>query len=224
MQVLFETTEQVAFVTLNCSEKLNALSREMLEELARIFEDIAQDKNLRSVILTGAGTDIGELANLSEKEPKQVSESGQRVCNLIEHCPVPVIAAMDGIVIGYSYKLVLACHLRIASQESEFYLPKTGLGNKRIKANEALRMGLVNRVVPSPDILNEATSIARIISSLAPLAVRACLRAVIDGFNLPLQEGLKLEAELFSELFATEDMHEGTTAFLEKRKPIFQGK
>lgn len=224
MSVTIEIKDFIARITLNRPEKLNALSSEMLEELARIFEDIAQDKNLRFVILIGAGTDINELANLSEKEPKQVSESGQRVCDLIERCPVPVLAAINGIVIGYSCKLVLACHLRIASQESEFYLPKTGLGNKRIKADEALRMGLVNRVVPSPDILNEATSIARTISSLAPLAVRACLRAVIDGFNLPLQKGLKLEAELFSELFATEDMHEGTTAFLEKRKPIFQGK
>lgn len=257
MQVLVEQYKHIAFVTLNRPEKLNALSREMLENLREVFERIAQDENLRCVILTGAGdkafcagTDISELAMLNEEEARQASERGQRVCDAIENCPVPVIAAINGIAAGGGFELALACHLRVASQEAEFSLPETKLGlipayggtqrssriigegrvneimiaNKKIEANEALKIGLVNRVVPSSDVLKESTSLANEISKLAPLAVRACLQAVIKGFDLPLQEGLKLEAKLFSELFSTEDMREGTSAFLEKRQPNFQGK
>lgn len=257
MSLLFELRDRVAFVTLNRPEKMNALSPEMLEALRETFERIAQMSELRSVILTGAegkafcaGTDISGLANLNEEEARKASERGQRVCNLIENCPVPVIAAINGVAAGGGFELALACHLRVASENAEFSLPETKLGllpayggtqrlqriigegraneimiaNKKIKADEALRIGLVNRVVDSSQLLNETETLAQEISKLAPLAVRACLQAVIKGFDLPLEEGLKLEAKLFSELFATEDMREGTRAFLEKRQPHFQGK
>lgn len=256
MNLLFELRERVAFVTLNRSEKMNALSREMLEALGETFERIAQMSELRAVILTGAGrafcagTDISELANLNEEEARKASGRGQRVCNLIENCGLPVIAALNGIAAGGGFELALACHLRVASVDAEFSLPETKLGllpayggthrlariigegraneimiaNRKIKADEALRIGLVNRVVDTTQLLNEAETLAEEISKLAPLAVRACLQSVIQGFDMPLEAGLKLEAKLFSELFATEDMREGTRAFLEKRQPQFQGK
>lgn len=257
MNLIFEHREHLAFVTLNRPEKLNALSREMLESLRETFERITQDENLRCVILTSAGdkafsagTDIGELANLNEKEAHQTSERGQKICNLIENCGVPVIAAVNGIAAGGGFELALACHLRVASTKAEFSLPETNLGllpayggtqrlariiglgrvnelmiaNKNIKADEALRIGLINRVVDSSELINEAETLASEISKLAPLAVRSCLQAVIKGFDLPFEEGLKLEAKLFSQLFATEDMREGTRAFLEKRQPVFKGK
>jgi enoyl-CoA hydratase len=215
MNLLFETHNHLAFVTLNRPEKLNALSREMLEELREIFERIAQDENLRCVILTGAG----------DKAFCAGTDISETILTLIENSSVPVIAAINGIAAGGGCELVLACHLRIASQTSEFSLPETRLGliaNKKINAEEALRIGLVNRVVPSSDVLEEATSIAQTISSLAPLAVRACLQAVIRGFDLPLEEGLELEAKLFSSLFATQDMREGTSAFWKNVNPIFK--
>jgi enoyl-CoA hydratase len=93
-----------------------------------------------------------------------------------------------------------------------------------MSAAEALGVGLVNRVVPAGELLNEAQALAREIAQLAPLAIRACLEAVIRGTQLPLEEGMALEAKLFAGLFATEDVREGTSAFLEKRSPVFKGK
>jgi enoyl-CoA hydratase len=98
------------------------------------------------------------------------------------------------------------------------------LTGRRVTAVEALRIGLVNRVTENARLLDEAESLAREIAMLAPLAIRACLEAVTRGLSLPLAEGLALEAELFSRLFATDDVREGTSAFLEKRAPVFQGR
>jgi enoyl-CoA hydratase len=98
------------------------------------------------------------------------------------------------------------------------------LTGQSLTATDALRLGLVNRVVEPSELLHEAEALARTISELAPLAIRACLRAVTRGIDLPLAEGLALEAELFSSLFDTEDMREGTGAFLEKRRPVFKGR
>jgi enoyl-CoA hydratase len=98
------------------------------------------------------------------------------------------------------------------------------VAGEKLTADEALRLGLVNRVVAPPELLPEAEKLADAVSQLAPLAIRACLKAVTLGSRLPLEEGLQLEAELFSQLFSTADMREGTGAFLEKRAPIFKGK
>jgi enoyl-CoA hydratase len=238
----------IARITLNRPEKLNALSGEMLDQLAETFRIISQNQTLRAIVLTGAGnmafsaagTDTNEFAALNEEEVKQALQRSQAVCDAIENCRVPVIAAVNGIAAGFGCELALACHLRVASERAEFSFAETTLSSisvsgikraneltlagKTIKADEALRIGLVNAVVPSDQVQDEAMTLAQEIAKLAPLAVRACLQAVIKGFDLPLEEGLKLETELFSELFATEDMREGTRAFLEKRTPVFQGK
>lgn len=237
MQILFEINERVAFVTLNCFENnFSVLSHEALETLRETFEHIARNKNLRCVVLTCGEIDENEFAN-SNKETQFVSEQSQRVFDSIQNCSIPVIAALNGVVAGIWADLSLACHLRIASDETGFFLTDYStqrltriVGNHankltgNIKADEALRMGLINRVVEQSKLLEEATSLAQTVSSLAPLAVRACLQAVTKGFDLPLQEGLELEAKLFSQLFATEDAREGTRAFLEKRQPVFIGK
>jgi enoyl-CoA hydratase len=196
-----------------------------------------------------AGTDIGELSMMDVEEARLAAQSGQDVCGLIESCGVPVIAAVNGLAAGGGCELALACHIRIASETARFSLPETKLGvipayggtqrlarvvgsnralemmltGAEVTAAEALRFGLVNRVVAHTQLLSEAESLAREIASLAPLAIRACLEAVTRGLRLPLAEGLELEAELFSRLFATEDMREGTRAFLEKRPPSFKG-
>lgn len=252
-----ERCESFAIIRLNRPEKLNALSREMIVALSDLFKTIAGQPDLRAIILTGAGdkafcagTDITELtdvAGLDKDRAREVSERGQLLCNQIESCGMPVIAAINGIAAGGGCELALACHIRIASANAQFSLPETKLGlipgyggtqrlareigngralemmltGRTVSAAEALQFGLINRV--AGDLLAAAQSLAQEIAGLAPLAIRACLEAVIQGAKLPLAEGLALEARLFASLFATDDVREGTRAFLEKRSPVFKG-
>ncbi|HKP47932.1 MAG TPA: enoyl-CoA hydratase-related protein [Pyrinomonadaceae bacterium] len=196
-----------------------------------------------------AGTDLSELIDVPSEQALPVAQRGQKLCEQIEQSSVPVIAAVNGIAAGGGCELALACHLRVASEQARFSLPETKLGiipgyggtqrllrelgrarsleliltSGSIDAAAAMNLGLVNQVVQASELLATAESLAAQIAELAPLAIRACLRAVVDGSQLPLEQGLALEAKLFSSLFATEDMREGTRAFLEKRKPNFRG-
>lgn len=246
-----------ARVTLNRPAKRNALARAMLERLQEFFTGLRRRQDLRAVILCGAGadfcagTDITELTALDEEGARRTAERGQAVCDAIELCGVPVIAAVRGHAAGGGCELAMACHLRVAASDARFGLPEARLGmipayggtqrlarvvgqgralaamiaGDELTADEALRAGLVNRVVAPGEVLREAEALARKIEEVAaPLAVRACLEAVTAGARLPLEEGLRLEAELFSRLFSTEDVREGTSAFLEKRPPAFKGK
>lgn len=254
--IIEERKGSFAIIRLNRAEKLNALSREMILDLSEIFTNIEGQPDLRAVILTGAGdkafsagTDITEVSELTTIQAREVTERGQSLCNLIDSCRVPVIAAVNGIAAGGGCELALACHVRMASPNASFSLPETKLGiisgyggtqrlareigrgraleiiltGRTVRAEEALRIGLANRVTATGSLLTEAESLAREISNLAPLAIRACLEAVTRGIELPLAEGLALESQLFSSLFATNDMREGTRAFLEKRQPVFEG-
>jgi enoyl-CoA hydratase len=198
-----------------------------------------------------AGTDIAELEGLDEAGALRKAEQGQAACDAIESCGTLTIAAVRGAAAGGGCELALACHLRVAAEGARFSLPETRLGlipayggtqrlaravgrgralaamlaGDEIGADEALRLGLVNRVVAPERLIAEAEELARVASEAsAPLAVRACLEAVTRGARLPLEEGLRLEAELFASLFSTEDAREGTRAFLEKRKPKFKGR
>ena len=243
-------------VRLNRPGKLNSLTSEMILSLIDLFRGFASDSNLRAVILTGTGekafcvgTDIGELTERDEAEAQNIAQRGQTLCDLIEQCPVPVIAALNGMAVGGGCEVALACHIRLATVNARFSLPETRLGimpgyggtqrmprqvgrsraleimlgGREVSAAEAERLGLINRVVEAADLLAEARSLAQDIAGLAPLAIRACLESVRVGLELPLEEGLAVEKRLFAELFATEDMREGTRAFLEKRAPVFKG-
>lgn len=197
-----------------------------------------------------AGTDISELDDLTEAEAIEVSTRGQKLCDQIDSFPVPVIAAVNGIAAGGGCELALACHLRVASTNARFSLPETRLGllpayggtqrlsrdiavaralemmlaGSELDATSALQLGLLNRVVEPDELMIDARALANEIAALAPLAIRACLKAVTEGLKLPFEEGLALEQQLFASLFATEDAKEGTRAFLEKRKPVFKGR
>jgi enoyl-CoA hydratase len=256
-ELSYEERGAVAYVRLERPAKRNALRSVMLEGLAEVFEGVAARKDLRAVILGGAGadfcagTDIAELELLDEEGARRKAGRGQEVCELLERCGTPVIAAVQGAAAGGGCELALACHLRVAADGARFSLPETRLGvipayggtqrlaravgqgralaallaGDEIHADEALRLGLVNRVVEPARLLEEAEALAHAITETsAPLAVRACLEAVTAGARLPLAEGLKLEAELFAGLFSTEDVREGARAFLEKRAPVFKGK
>lgn len=255
--VKVENREGVLFVTIDRPKVLNALNAQTIGEIARVFTDVREDESVRCIILTGggekafvAGADINELAQMTALTASGFAQRGQRVLDLIERCPKPVIAAINGFALGGGCEIALACHIRIASEKAQLGLPEVTLGvipgyggtqrmvrllgkgkaleliltGDRVPAAEAERIGLVNRVVPAEELLATAEKMARTIASRGPLAVRAALEAVVNGSDMPLAEGQFLEASLFGILAASEDMKEGTTAFLEKRQAAFTGK
>jgi enoyl-CoA hydratase len=196
-----------------------------------------------------AGADIAELADQGPMAGRARSLEGQRVFRSIERCGKPVIAAVNGFALGGGCELAMACHLRIASESAKFGQPEVKLGigpgyggtvrlprlvgrgralellltGAMIDAQEAWRIGLVNRVVPADRLLPESEALLRAMLENGPLALQACLELVDEGDDLPLDAALLLEAKSFGLLSATADMHEGTKAFLEKRKPSFEG-
>jgi enoyl-CoA hydratase len=196
-----------------------------------------------------AGADISELAGQAPLEGKARSMLGQRVFRSLERCGKPVIAAVNGFALGGGCELAMACHIRLASENAKFGQPEVRLGigpgyggtarlprlvgkgralellltGAMIDAAEAYRIGLVNRVVPAERLMADTEALLRNILENGPLALRACLEAVDAGLETSLDQALLLEANHFGLLSATGDMREGTKAFLEKRKPVFQG-
>ena len=197
-----------------------------------------------------AGADIGELASLDYATGKDYVLEGQELTKLIENFRKPVIAAINGFALGGGTELALACHVRIASENAKMGQPEVKLGlipgfggtqrltrlvgkgkameivlsGKMIDAQESLAIGLVNRVVPQSDLLSTCAAFAEEMIVNAPLALEYCIRAINEGLDRSLPEGLLLEAELFGSACDSEDSKEGTKAFLEKRKANFQGK
>ncbi len=196
-----------------------------------------------------AGADIAELRTLDTAGARVQALRGQAVYQRIESLPKPVIAAVNGFALGGGCELALACHIRIASETARFGLPEVSLGlipgyggtqrlprlvgkgvaldmilsGDMVPAADALRMGLVSRVVPAADLKAAATKLAKTILSRGPLALRSALAAVNEGLEMPQEQGLQYEAALFGLLAATQDMQEGTGAFLEKRPAVFKG-
>jgi enoyl-CoA hydratase len=197
-----------------------------------------------------AGTDIAELADLDAAAGRRFAERGQEIFNLIERLDKPIIAAVNGYALGGGCELALACHLRLASEKARFGQPEVQLGvipgyggtqrlarlvgrgralemiltGAQVDAEEAYRIGLVNRVVPAGELLVRAQAMAEQIASMAPRALAFALRAVAAAGETTLGEGLRREAELFGSCCDTEDFREGTAAFLQKRKPVFRGR
>ncbi len=198
-----------------------------------------------------AGADIGELAKLTALDGREHSRRGQAVLDALEHYPAPTIAAINGFAYGGGLELAMACTLRVASENARMGLPETSLGilpgyggtqrlarlvgrakafelvltaEKGLTAEEALRIGLVNRVVPAGEALAGSKELAAKIAVNGPAACRYALEAIRSGIEMPLAESLLLEAALFGLCAATEDMKEGMRAFLEKRPPRFTGR
>ncbi len=197
-----------------------------------------------------AGADISELAHLSAVEASTSSSFGQAVLDLVENLGKPVIAAVNGFALGGGCETAMACTIRIASEKAKFGQPEVALGlvpggggtqrlprlvgkgralqlilsGEMISAQEAHRIGLVNEVVPAAELIARAEAILRKIFSNAPVAVRLSLEAVHKGMETSQAEGLSLEAAYFGLCAATDDKKEGTSAFLEKRAPRFQGR
>ncbi len=197
-----------------------------------------------------AGADIAEINKLDVISAKSFSEKGQLVFQIIENLSKPVIAAVNGYALGGGCELALACHFRYASENAKFGQPEINLGilpgyggtqrlarlintgyanemiltGNIIDANEALRIGLVNKVFPQNELLLRVEAIASQIASKSASAVSSILKAIKSTNEIPLKAGLEYEVSLFSLSLGTEDAKEGTSAFLEKRKPVFKNK
>ena len=191
-----------------------------------------------------AGADIGEMSALTKAQGEAFGKKGNDVFRRLETLPIPVIAAVNGYALGGGCELAMACDIRICSDTAVFGQPETGLGitpgfggtqrlvrlvgagmakqliysAKNIKADEALRIGLVNAVYPVEELLPQAEKLAETIARNAPIAVRACKRAINEGAELPMEQAIALEERLFGSCFETADQQEGMGAFLEKRR------
>jgi enoyl-CoA hydratase len=197
-----------------------------------------------------AGADISELNNLNMISGKEFAEKGQEVFNVIENMNKPVIAAVNGFALGGGCEIALACHIRLASDNAKFGQPEVNLGiipgyggtqrltrlinsgrsmeyiltGDMIDANEAYRIGLVNHVYPQNELMNKALEMAAKIVSKGQIAVKQTVKAVNIVKEVSLREGQNYEASLFALCCGTEDFKEGTSAFLEKRKPVFKNR
>ncbi len=196
-----------------------------------------------------AGADISELAALSAAKAQEHALLGQRIFDTIEHLGKPVIAAINGFALGGGCELAMACTLRIAADTARLGQPEVNLGippgfagtqrlarlvgkggalemlltGRHVTADEAQRLGLVNRVVPAAELMTAVRALATDLAAKAPIATRYIIEAVQRGSEVPFEQAAFLEASLFGLAFSTADMREGTRAFLDKRKPAFKG-
>jgi enoyl-CoA hydratase len=254
--LLCEVKDQVARVTLNRPQVLNALNSTVFNELERLFMALMDDVDVRVILLTGAGekafaagADINELVRLDIATGEAKSGRGQEVFRIIETCGKPVIACINGFALGGGCELALACTMRLASDTAKLGQPEVKLGlipgyggtqrlprlvgqsaalkmlltGEIIGAAEALRIGLVDEVVPAAGLMERAEGLAMTIVGMAPLAIAGCMEAVRWGGELGLVAGTDVEAEIFGRLCGTADKNEGTKAFLEKRPPVWTG-
>jgi len=250
-----ERRDQVTVLYVNRPQVLNAINRETLGEIADATRAFVADDAQGALVVTGqgekafiSGADINELSTLGPSAAEDISRFGQRVVDLLEQSPKPVIAAVNGYAFGGGCELALACHMRLASENAVLGLPEVKLGiipgyggtqrlprlvgpgralelilsGRNVKADEAERIGLVNRIVPQAELVNEAVKLAQAILKNGPLAVAAAIECVVRGLQLPLDQGLRFESGRFGILAASDDMHEGLQAFLDKRPANFK--
>jgi enoyl-CoA hydratase len=190
-----------------------------------------------------AGADIGEMSTLTKAEGEAFGKKGNDIFRKIETCPIPFIAAVNGFALGGGCEISMSCDIRIASEGAMFGQPEVGLGitpgfggtqrlarivgpgmakqliytARTIKADEALRIGLVNAVYPAEELMEQAEKMASTIAANAPIAVRACKKAINEGLELPMDEAIALEEKLFGSCFESEDQREGMANFLRKK-------
>jgi enoyl-CoA hydratase len=252
--ILTETRGRVGLITLNRPKALNALNNQLLNEMMDALDAFDKDDTVGAMVITGnekafaAGADIKEMADKSPQEMKD--EKRVVVFDRIRSIEKPVIAAVSGWALGGGCEVALSCDMIVASESAKFGQPEITIGvipgaggtqrlthavgkalamemilnNRTLSAQEALEFGLVNRVVPVSDHLDEALKLADEIASRAPLAVRAAKKMIDASLDASITNGLAEEKQAFYELFDTADQKEGMQAFIEKRKPNWSGK
>ena len=246
--------EGVGLIRINRPDARNALNMEVRKLLAKHLTDMADDPSIRCIVLTGndkafaAGADIKEMAGAGTIE--MLSRGTHKLWRTIYSCPKPVIAAVNGFALGGGCELAMTCDIIIAGEGARFGQPEVkigiipgGGGTQRlpravgkykamrylltgdlISAKEASDMGLVSEIVVDADVEKRAIAMAQQIAELSPLAVEQIKECVLRGMDAALDSGLALETKAIQMLFSSQDQKEGMAAFIEKRKPKFQGK
>jgi enoyl-CoA hydratase len=255
--VLLETTDRIAVLTVNRPQVLNALNRQTLMDIKGAVEQFRDDPEADILIITGsgekafiAGADISFMVDMTALEGRQFGQLGADVFRLIETVNKPVIAAINGFCLGGGCELAMACDFRICNEKSKFGQPEVSLGvtpgfggtqrlprlvglgmakqllytGEVIDAQEALRIGLVNKVFPNETLMEEARKIAGKIAAQGQISVQLCKTAVHEGMQSDIDRAMALESNIFGLCFASEDQKEGMKAFTEKRKAQFKGK
>jgi len=252
--IIVELAEKIALVTLNrppVNSINSGLLEELNDILDKLAQ--SQEARVLVITGAGekafsAGADITEFAEIRAGKRRAVNVHDLFL--KIENYPKPVIAAINGYALGGGCELAMSCHLRIAAREAKIGLPEVRLGiipgwggtqrlprligkvkalelmltGDHISAEEAMHLGLVNKVVPGVELMSETRKLAGRLASGAPLAMQAILRAVTKGLEVPIEEGIKFEQEESALVFSSEDAKEGSKAFLEKRAPVFLGR
>jgi enoyl-CoA hydratase len=243
----------IGIAQLNRPKVLNALNSETMIELVKAFEEFVKDQSVNVIILTGgpnvfaAGADLKEMAQATPVD--LVLGRRFELWDRIRKVSKPIIAAVSGYCLGGGNELVMSCDIIIASETATFGQPEVNVGimpgaggtqrltravgkyrsmemiltGRSISAEEAFRIGLVNKIVPVVSLMDEAKKIASEIASKPPISVRAAKEAIVRAQDTTLEVGLEFERRAFYLLFATEDGKEGMKAFSEKRKPVFKG-
>ncbi len=252
--VLFTSDGHVGVVTLNRPEVLNALSVELMEQLIKALEVFDRDTNIYVIVLAGsekafaAGADIGDMAEASLLDMYERNNLARWM--RVKAIRKPIIAAVSGFCLGGGCELAMHCDIIVASESAQFGQPEINIGvmpgaggtqrltraigkframemvltGRFISAQEAHEAGLVSKVVAKEQFLAEAIRLAQQIATKPPLALKLAKEAVLAVDEMPLAAGLEYERKLFYSLFATQDQKEGMRAFVEKRKPRFEGK
>ena len=252
--ILVTRENNIGVIQLNRPNILNALSFALMSELVNGLEELDKDKAVRVIILTGSGRAFAagaDLAEMSQATPLDLM-LGRRfeLWDRIRKISKPIIAAVDGYCLGGGNELAMNCDIIIASETATFGQPEINVGiipgaggtqrltrvvgkykamemiltGKSISADEAYRVGLVNRVVPAKSLMEETKKLATEIASRPPISIRSAKEAILRAHDTTLEVGLEFERKAFYMLFATEDAKEGINAFLEKRKPDFKEK
>ncbi len=249
-----EAEPHVAHIQLNRPKALNALSPSLMSDLKKTLKMLDEDENIRVIILSGnekafaAGADIKQMADKTTIEMYQLDPFA--AWDEIPHVKKPLIAAVSGFALGGGCELAMMCDMIIASDTARFGQPELKLGvipgaggtqrltralgkaramewiltGTFIDAREALQAGLINKIVPVERYLQEALKVAVQIAALPPLAVRMAKESILNAFEMPLKEGLRMERKNFYMLFDSGDQKEGMAAFIEKREAKFKGK
>lgn len=259
--ILYQTRDQIAFITFNRPESLNAMNRQMTRELVDVCQQVEEDSGIRVAIFTGAGEkafsagmDLKERAETSfspiERRQQKLTNKIYTQARAVAAITKPTIAAIRGYCVGGGLEFALGCDLRVAAEDAKLGLTEVrrgiipGAGGTQrlsravgvtkamemcltgdtVSGLEAKSLGLVNNAVPSADVLKTAEDLAGRILKGAPMSVAFIKEAIKKGVELPLEEGLRLEADLSALIGITEDAKEGPRAFAEKRAPVWKGK
>lgn len=250
--LLFTIEDGIATITINRPEKMNALNKDVIDDLSKAIDEVNTNKDIRTCIITGAGqkafvagADISEFLSLDQQGGAELARKGQEaVFNKIEQSSKPIVAAVNGFALGGGCELAMSCHFRIASENAKFGQPEVNLGlipgyggtqrltalvgkgkamelcmtSHMADANEALAMGLVNHVTTLDSLMERTKDILKVIHTKSPMAISKVITCVNRA---GYEDGYETEIREFGSCFGTDEMKEGVTAFMEKRKANF---